>query len=470
MGRLLLFVACCALCCGVGAAQRSNDLTLGTVTPRVACDANPQQSYAVYLPSTYSPKKRWPIIYAFDPGARGQVAVEAIRAAAEKYGYIVVGSNNSRNGMEAASAEAAQAMWQDTQQKFSIDEHRRYFAGMSGGARMASALAMSCNGCVAGVIANAAGFPLGRKPSSALKFVYFAAHGNADFNFLEFVDLRRELEESGMQYRMRVFEGQHGWAPAEVWLEALNWMDLQAMRAGLLTLDPARARDINDVNTRRASQLLAEQDFLAAFREYKFIVRDLSGLTDVTSAEKMVSQLKDDKRLKTAEKKELSAADDQRRLMAEPSAQIQQLAADESLSPQEFTALRDTFAAMMGQARASRGRSDPHTLVVRRSLSGLVAQALEAGQFAMGRKRYDVALHLFDLMVAGSDNPGWGHYHRARAYAALADERHMLAELKLASTTGFHTASALDAEEFQAFRNEPEFQAISREWGTTPLP
>src|SRR5690348_1656648 len=193
MWRQFLTAVCCIVCLRAVSAQDAEHFAPGTVIGKVSCSANPQQTFALYLPANYSQNRRWPIIYVFDPGARGKVAVEAIRDAAEKYGYIVVGSNNSRNGAEATSTEAANAMWRDTQQRFSIDEHRRYFAGMSGGARMATALAMSCNGCVAGVIANAAGFPLGRKPSTALKFAYFAALGDADFNFLEFVDLRRDL-------------------------------------------------------------------------------------------------------------------------------------------------------------------------------------------------------------------------------------------------------------------------------------
>jgi hypothetical protein len=57
---------------------------------------------SICLPLSRATRK-WPIIYLFDPLARGEVAVEAVRAAAEKFGYIVVASNNSRNGPMADS-------------------------------------------------------------------------------------------------------------------------------------------------------------------------------------------------------------------------------------------------------------------------------------------------------------------------------------------------------------------------------
>ena len=60
----------------------------------------------LYLPPGYSESKRWPIVYAFDPGARGNVPVERYQAAAAKYGYIVAGSNNSRNGSWQVSTDA----------------------------------------------------------------------------------------------------------------------------------------------------------------------------------------------------------------------------------------------------------------------------------------------------------------------------------------------------------------------------
>ena len=451
------------LWCAASLAQDAEHFAPGTVVPKVACAGNPQQTYALYLPSGYVRTQRWPIIYVFDPGARGQVAVEAIRAAAEQAGYIVAASNNSRNGAEAVSSQAANSMWQDTALRFSIDEHRRYFAGMSGGARMATALAISCNGCVAGVIANAAGFPQGRRPSSALKFAYFAALGNSDFNFLEFVDLRHDLDASGMPYRIGIFQGQHGWAPPEIWEDALHWMDLQATRSGLLHHDPAWIQESYRQAMQRANGLLEQRDFLEAVREFSFVVRDFSGLTDIDSAEKQVKELSGDKRLKNAQKQELSAADEQRRVTSEAAEEIQDLA-DGKLAPEQLMALRGTFTTLLKRTRASQHSEDSHVLIARRALSGLVVQAFESGQFAIERKQYDAALHLFELAVSGSERPGWGHYCRARVYAITADKKHMLFELKEALAGGFGDASALDSKEFKPFQSDPEFQAILRTW------
>ena len=73
---------------------------------KVVCAGDQAQSYALYVPAGYSADREWPVLFAFDPGARGRVPVERFREAAERYGFIVAGSNNSRNGPMTVSIDA----------------------------------------------------------------------------------------------------------------------------------------------------------------------------------------------------------------------------------------------------------------------------------------------------------------------------------------------------------------------------
>src|SRR5258708_24878109 len=119
------------------AGETTQEFPVGTLIPKVVTAANPEQSYALYVPKSYSATRPWPIIYAFDPVANGSRPVELMKDSAERYGYIVAGANNSRNGSWKIEAEAAQAMLHDTEKRLSIDGRRVYFAGFSGGARVA---------------------------------------------------------------------------------------------------------------------------------------------------------------------------------------------------------------------------------------------------------------------------------------------------------------------------------------------
>ncbi len=71
------------------AAAGPEDFPRGTVIDPVSCTEDGQQSYALYLPSRYEPGRPWPILYLFDAGARGKVAVERFRKGAEERGSIL---------------------------------------------------------------------------------------------------------------------------------------------------------------------------------------------------------------------------------------------------------------------------------------------------------------------------------------------------------------------------------------------
>src|SRR6185295_7378011 len=117
----------------------------GVIVDDVKCASDAAQSYALYLPSNYSRDRGWSLLMAFHPSARGRAMVEKYQAAAEQYGYIVAGSNTSRNGPWSVSRAAVQAMSSDLGRRFPIDAERMYLTGMSGGARVAMQVALGSN-------------------------------------------------------------------------------------------------------------------------------------------------------------------------------------------------------------------------------------------------------------------------------------------------------------------------------------
>jgi poly(3-hydroxybutyrate) depolymerase len=177
----------------------------------MTCEADSAQRYALYLPPNYSPAREWKVIFAFDAGARGRIAVEHLAAGAEKYGYIVAGSYNSRNGPWDVSLHAAEAMQADVTKRYRIDPKRIYTAGQSGGARVAMQIAM--DGKIAGVIASSAGFPDPSNAPNALAFPVFGTAGTEDFNYVEMREFDRQLTSP---HRVEIFDGGHTWLPADL--------------------------------------------------------------------------------------------------------------------------------------------------------------------------------------------------------------------------------------------------------------
>jgi poly(3-hydroxybutyrate) depolymerase len=192
-------------------ALAAQELRKGEVIDRVEVPGHPGQTYALYVPSGYTPDRVWPVLYCLDPGARGKAPVDRFAAAAEKAGVIVAGSNNSRNGPLAPSQEAINLMVGDTHARFAIDDSRIYAAGLSGGARLALGWAMGSH--IAGVVASSAGFPTVAAPKQAPFRIYLTT-GYDDFNHDELYHLSRDLARRNIAHRYVEFEGGHEWLPA----------------------------------------------------------------------------------------------------------------------------------------------------------------------------------------------------------------------------------------------------------------
>ena len=187
---------------------------------------------------------------------------------------------------------------------------------------------------------------------------------------------------------------------------------------------------------------------LAAARQYQSLVRDFKGISDVTAAESSLAELAKNKMLKAEEKQEASALEQQARI-SEPFAEQMQAIASGDSDNVDLNVLKHDFADLKKRADSAPNNmsksDDLKALAVRRALGGLVIAAYESGPAQHGSsKDYRAALAYFDLAAAGSANPAFAHYQRARAYAMLSNRKGTLAELRLALAGGFHDASALE--------------------------
>lgn len=273
-GRCLVAMAGVALL-WVTRAASAQELSPGVIHDEVAVADDPSETYALYLPSDYSPERPWSLLLGFHPGARGRAIVETYQAAAERYGYVVAASNTSRNGPWERSATAVRAMSKDVASRFTIDAARLYVTGHSGGARVAMEVA-SGNNDVTGVIASSAGFGDGR-PRARAKFVVFATAGLDDFNYLEMRTLDATLTTA---HTLALFDGGHTLPPADVAMKAIEWLELQAMRQHRRTEDPALvARWL----AARRTQVAGAADVMERRRLLSGLLADFDGLADLSA-------------------------------------------------------------------------------------------------------------------------------------------------------------------------------------------
>lgn len=443
--------------------NQQEEIVKGRIVEKVVCKADASQSYALYLPSGYTPEKRWPVLYAFSPDAQGRIPVERFQEAAEKYGWIVAASLSSKNGSMRESMEAVKALWDDTHMRFSIDEKRVYTTGFSGGARVAAWAGYLCDGCVAGVIGQGAGFheqmtPTASTPASSIHFVFYGTIGTDDFNFGELKNLDQVLSTIGLPHRITTFEGGHAWAPKEICMRAVGWMELQAIKLGKRKGDEALVEELWKRDTQSAHLADAEKRVSDAYVAYAALVEDFRGLHDVSEPEQKLAQLKETAEVRKGIKEDKEQVKRQQMLDAQLRA-IQERRKD---LEQRAQAVAD-FARVVGDLRKkSRETEDSaERRIARRTLNGVFAFYFESAMSLLGRKNYPLAVFNMEAAAEIAQNNPYVIYELANAYALNGEKKKAIEALKRAVEKGFSDLPRMNSSQaFEPLRKESEYQKI----------
>jgi predicted esterase len=433
----------------------------GEVVPKVVCQADAEQSYALYLPTHFVMDRTWPILYLHDPRRHGEQAVELFREAAEKYGWILAGSNNTESdGPMAPNIKAMAAMWDDTHRTLPIDPRRVYATGFSGGAR-ASCLLAQKTGKVAGVIGCGAGFAEGLPPEKSLPFVYFGAVGDKDFNYLEMRELDATLARLKATHRLAVFDGPHRWPPADVCLRAVEWMEREAMRANLRPPDAALLAGWLDGEAKAAAALETAGKKGEALERYRGIAADYAGLTDLSAVQPNLDRLEKDADARRAIEKQAKLEAEERRTAEDAGGKLlAALRSDDPIPPKRLA--QDLHIPQLRHAAES-ADTEAERLSARRILVGLVVQT----SFYLPRDyvaKHDARRARLCIDIAEEAEPdraGLVWYNYACIQATAGDKKSALASLKTAIDKGFHDADLMDKDpDLDGLRADEAFRKI----------
>ena len=478
MIRACTFVLfCLALCIAIVAAERTasarhtdgtsqaapaTPIPIGTIISKVATLAAADQTYALYLPSNYSPARRWPIIYVFAPDARGDIPAALMKPAAEQFGYIIAASNNSKNGPWKPEAEAAQALFNDTHDRLAIDEQRIYFAGFSGGARVASQLAQSCK-CAQAVFLNGATFSTGAQPSTQDSFAIYLTAGLLDFNYPELAAFDARLETLAIPHFLRRFEGGHQWAPMEIWSEALAWADLLAMKTA------HKERDANVVTAQLATFAAIAQKFQQGGDDYfawQFLRATRStfaGLTDITPIEQQAAAMEKTASVRAGQKRE---KDEAIRQQAMEDAVYRAFSPINSETADRNAVVQQTTQEVIQlRERAVHEKNPDQRRVIERARRAVFAYFIESGEPLINSTDPFLARIYISLAAEAIPEASWPQLVLARCDAKMGRKKDAIRDLQKAVSLGLTTediaAIPTESPELSGLSGDPEFQKVA---------
>lgn len=269
------------------------NFTKGQILENVVNSVDANQSYALYLPSTYSSEKKYPVVYIFDAHGSGKLPVSLYKGIAEKYGYILIGSNNSKNGIPWDQTQViANNLFSDSQERLSINTARIYVLGFSGGARVANALCIT-NGAIAGAICCGAASPAANNKDPRSNYTFLGICGNKDFNYVE---MRKydmiELAGRGVKHAFIEFDGKHEWPSEEVMKEAFLWTELSAMRKDPSLKNDALVKENILLYSNQIKEAEQKNQTVEVYNTVRKVINFFDGLTDLKEFYEIYKPLK----------------------------------------------------------------------------------------------------------------------------------------------------------------------------------
>jgi predicted esterase len=430
-------------------AQDTISLRKGVLAERVFLKGQGEESFALYLPRSYDPEFPAPALFVFDPAARGGVGVRTFQEAAETLGWIVIGSNDSRNGPYERSFGQANRLFEDALSRFNIDGSHIYVAGFSGGARLATTLAVLSDQ-IRGVIACGAAFSPnpGQMPMTGASFSYVGIVGNRDMNFQEMRKAGAWLSKIELPHRLFFFDGGHQWPPEAHIERALYWTSFQT-GAVSPALQPELYRNYFKRERILADSLYRNGRYFESDREYQKLIDEFGGSFPMDSIWVQLSKIRAMEAYRRQKKQDMALAEREASLRKRYSDRFH-ADVERDPPPEKFGWWQREKAKLDSKLIGSdmEGEKD----LGARIFNFLFAMPFEASQQWRSEGQYDRSRYCARLLTVLFPESAYAQVRLAEEFALTNKPGEMIASLERAKALGHSDVRAiLDSPVFRPY-------------------
>ena len=289
--------------------------------------------------------------------------------------------------------QIADRLFRQVLSEFNVNPLRIYVAGFSGGARLASTIAV-VTGQMQGVIACGAGFSGNQMLyQNNSEFSYAAIVGDQYMNYIEMYKNKEYLKSLNISNELFVYEMNHKWPSPDQILAAFDWLELEAYRKGLIDLDPEKIQEYY-ANYYEKSRQLEERDQLLLAREgYERTVKNFNRYFEVDSIIKIIDELKSNPKLKKEVKEYKKSMDAEVRLS--------QMFSERFTEDLERQAADSDWwkAKIEGLKKELVNAGDSRTKMLNRMLYKIYATAIEKVSVGDGVKHINQSILCYDICL-----------------------------------------------------------------------
>ncbi|NER09779.1 hypothetical protein SAMN06265375_101702 [Muriicola jejuensis] len=432
---------------------------VGTFKDSIGVDGTTHDTFSAYIPSGLEPNKESPVLFIFDPGGRGKSGITAFVEVAEAHNFLLICSNNAKNGPYGTNLEIADRLFKTVFATYSIDKDRIYTAGFSGGSRLAATIAV-LSGAIQGVIACGAGFakhPL-YFPKKGERFSYAGIVGNKDMNYREMQRTVSWLESMDISNELFVFEGEHRWPPSEIIFRAFDWLQEELYRKGVEAEDELfRQKQFENLYS-RARDFESQEQLVKAVKEIDRLIRYYPDMISTDSLQKSLRKLQRDRRFKKEKTflQKIASLEDtlERRIRDRFNLEVSM-----AKSPDDFrwwdktlTDLKETYGEH---------EREEYQQMAYRLQRQIFASAVETMDSYLRQKKSGELDYLEQLLLHVAPQNPYTHYQLARKYAILNSRDKALQHLEKVLELGWNDKTLFKrTSEFEALKETEAFRVL----------
>lgn len=430
----------------------------GEITSNIPVKNSNKETFDLYLPKNYNPNKKNAIIFIFDPSGFGKNGLKPFISSSEKFNYILVCSNNTKNGPYQENFNITNRLFAHIFSTFNIDDKQIYTAGFSGGSRLASSIAVLTNS-IQGVIGCGAGFANEANivPTFNNNFSYVGLVGDEDMNYHEMLDLKIWLNKININNELFTYEDGHRWPKSNQIMRALGWLELQAYKKKL--------RSTND----SIIKILFKKDYLIAKRlekkqpynsivEYYRIKKNYSKYYNLDSISNKIPAIK----LRKDYKKELK---DRKTIKLRENKIFSLLLGkfkEETKSSNPLINSKWWEKEMKKLDKISaKSKTIFTTKMIKRIRYRIMATAIESSNAFLWNKKIRKAFYCDSLLTIIRPNMPRAYFRLAQSYARINKYPEVIRNLKKAIELGFNSKRILfGVKEFKSYHEKKEFNEL----------
>lgn len=248
-------------------------------------------SYALYLPTTYQNERLWPVIFVFDGQGRGKPAAQLFRSTAEEQEYIIVSSNDihEENSLEDNALIAARLV-QHVAGILPLDSRQIASVGSMTGGKVASSLPLIFEN-ILGVVAVGDHWVNFKLLDNKSNFVFIGIVGDEQFSGPGMKSTAEALSQLRFPTQIYTYSGDEEWPVPQIIYSAVGSLTLESMRKRYRVLNNQLIEQLYRQDMARVNSLMSQNQLLNAEGLLEVMKEKYKGLASMAEVNSKQNQL-----------------------------------------------------------------------------------------------------------------------------------------------------------------------------------